>query len=272
MKHVARWGIGLSLACASVLAGGPAAAQLSGRVALGAGYLPDYQGSDDYGFVPYPEFEIDDGNYSVDFRGGALRANLLDSKSFHAGPLIGFARARKDVADPRVRRMHELDRAFTAGGFVEYQHRAKDPRSGERVSLSVEQRFAGQADAGLAVTARALAHRPVTFVDRGLIGTVEVDATWANDDDMQTYFDVSPADAAASGLPAFRARGGLRNVGLAFSLDQYLSRRWSVGLRTHYSRLLGDAADSPLTRIAGSPNQVFAGVVVGYRFGRSGGL
>ncbi|NHZ79483.1 hypothetical protein F2P44_09360 [Massilia sp. CCM 8695] len=63
---------------------------------------------------------------------------------------------------------------------------------------------------------------------------------------MQSYFGISPAQAARSGKPVYRAGGGVK--------DAYLSLRWNIDLSTKYalssgmvaSRLMGNALDSPL--------------------------
>ncbi|HEX8610291.1 MAG TPA: MipA/OmpV family protein [Telluria sp.] len=64
---------------------------------------------------------------------------------------------------------------------------------------------------------------------------------------MQSYFGISPQQAARSRRPVYRAKAGVKNI--------YLSLRWNVELSTKYSlssgvtlsRLIGSAADSPLT-------------------------
>ncbi|HET8612019.1 MAG TPA: MipA/OmpV family protein [Sphingomonas sp.] len=257
---------------AALLAAAPAAAQsgggqsdkgLQGILSAGAGFVPDYEGSSRSTLVPYAEARVNLGNYYAAFEGNDLRFNVIDSSHFHAGPLIGFRRARNDVDSKAVSLMRRVDHSFTAGGFVEYEHIAADPRSGESVTLSAGQSVIG-ADSGITATLRAEAHRPLKFIDPGLIATVELDSDWANRDYMRTYFDVDPADSAASGLPVFHARSGFKSVGAAIAVDQFLSRKWAVGVRFHYARLLGDAADSPVTSIAGSPNQTFVGFVLSY--------
>jgi outer membrane scaffolding protein for murein synthesis (MipA/OmpV family) len=65
-------------------------------------------------------------------------------------------------------------------------------------------------------------------------------------------------------LPVFDAGSGVSTVGIALSLDQFLSRHFGIGLRTHYGRLMGDAGSSPVSTIAGSPNQYFIGLVANY--------
>jgi outer membrane scaffolding protein for murein synthesis (MipA/OmpV family) len=159
--------------------------------------------------------------------------------------------------------VHHIEDALTAGGFLEYEHIHEDPRAGERVELAAADSVTGHAS-GWDITLRGVVYRPVSFVDPGLIASLEADTDWASGNYMQTYFDVTAPDVIRSGLPPYSASEGFKSVGAALSLDQFLSRKWSVGVRFHYARLMNDAADSPVTHIEGSPNQYFVGLVVGY--------
>ena len=253
------------LVTGSCAAFGQANNKIQGYVSIGAGLLPDYEGASKYVPVPYLDGEANLGNYFLRFEGGALELNLLDSDNFHAGPIVGYRMGRGAVYDSQIARMHHIRYSITDGAFIEYEHRAKDPRSGERITLSFADGNINY-QSGLNATLRALIHRPVEFIDPGLIAAIEADTSWGDKNYMQTYFGVDSLDSIASGLPLFRARSGMESAGVAFSLDQYLSRKWSIGLRLHYARLLNDSQASPVTRIAGSPDQLFGALVIGYVF------
>lgn len=255
---------------ASLLLAHPARAQtddnaIKGQVALGLGAMPDYEGASAYVMMPYLEGELHRGDYFARFQGGALEFNLLDNDSIHLGPLVGYRLGRGDVENGQISRMAHIRYSITTGLFAEYEHRADDPRSGERLTLSAAD-GTFNTDTGWTLVLRGLVHRPVEFIDPGLIAAIEGDLTWADTSYMQRFFGVSAFDAAASGLMPFRARSGMESAGVAFSLDQFLSRSWSVGMRLHYGRLLSHAADSPVVA-AGSPDQFFGALVVGYVVG-----
>jgi outer membrane scaffolding protein for murein synthesis (MipA/OmpV family) len=236
---------------------------IQGYVSLGVGLMPDYEGASKYIVVPYADAQANDGNYFLRFDSGALQLNLLDGEHWHAGPLIGYRMGRGDVYSGAVARMQHIRYSLTDGAFVEYEHLADDPRSGERLTLSVADGNINR-DSGLDITLRGTVHRPLDFIDAGLIAAVSVDTAFGDGKYMQTYFGVNGPDALASGFPVFRAGSGLRKAGISLSLDQYLSPKWSVGVRLNYERLFGDAEASPVTAIAGSPDQMFAGLVLGY--------
>lgn len=236
---------------------------LQGFVTVGVGLIPDYEGSRSYQAIPYLDGRLRVKNYYARFEGGALRFNVIDSATFHAGPLLGFRRGRGDVASKAITRMHHISGSMTAGGFVEYEHVHHDPRAAERLTLTIGDDVTG-GDSGWQATLVGIVRRPLSFVDQGFIASFEADMSWSSRSYMQTYFGVTPADAIRSGLPVYSAGAGFKSAGAALAFNQYLSRDWSVGIGLHYAHLMNDAAKSPVTAIAGDPNQYFAGLMVGY--------
>ncbi len=231
----------------------------AGYGSLGLSLLPEYEGSSSYILMPYIEGRLNYGNYYARFEGGALRFNLIDSEQWHAGPLIGFRRGRGNVNSP-VRTFKHLDDTETAGGFIEWEHVAEDPRSGETVTISADNAVYGE-KGGWTIVTRATVRRPIEAVNPGFIVSLTGDLSWVSRPYMRQYFGVSPADSLRSGLPEFSPGDGFNRVGAAISVDQFLSRHFSVGVRGYYARMLGPAADSPVTS---DSNQFFAGIVAGY--------
>ncbi len=87
---------------------------------------------------------------------------------------------------------------------------------------------------------------------------------YGSGDYINTYFGVSAADSARSGLRQFSAGDGLRDVSVTPALILHLGEKWHVGGFVRYQRVLSDAADSPVVDQRGSPNQVWIGLVVAY--------
>lgn len=231
----------------------------AGYGSLGLSLLPEYEGSASYVLLPYIEGRLNYENYYARFEGGALRFNVLDSEDFHLGPLIGFRRGRGNVDSP-VRFFKHLDDTETAGGFIEWEHVAKDPRSGETVTVMADNAVYGE-KGGWQIVTRATVRRPIEAVNPGFIVSLTGDLSWVSRPYARMYFGVTPANSVASGLPAYTPGDGFSRVGAALSLDQFLSRHFSVGVRGYYARLVGPAADSPVTE---DSNQYFAGIVAGY--------
>lgn len=82
--------------------------------------------------------------------------------------------------------------------------------------------------------------------------TVAAGVSAAGDHYLQTWHGVTPAQSAASGYAVFTPREGLRDVTLSAVWRTELPHGWAGFVGGGYTRLLGGAADSPLTRKPGS--------------------
>ena len=81
---------------------------------------------------------------------------------------------------------------------------------------------------------------------------------------MNEFFGVTPDDSARSELPAFNADAGLQAIEITPMVMVHLSESWHAGIGGRYSRLMSDAANSPIVRQRGSADQFVAGVGLGY--------
>lgn len=92
-------------------------------------------------------------------------------------------------------------------------------------------------------------------------------AEFASGEYMDTYFGVTAAEAAASGgtLSQYDPGAGFKSVGLAARVSYDLTDDVRLHLQGGYEKLIGDAADSPITKV-GSEDQFNVGLGVTYRF------
>ncbi|MFY9510080.1 MAG: MipA/OmpV family protein, partial [Rubrivivax sp.] len=65
---------------------------------------------------------------------------------------------------------------------------------------------------------------------------------------LQSYFGVNDEQAARTGYPVYEPRAGLRDVSIATSWRSELSHDWLAIAGFGASRLLGPAAQSPLSK------------------------
>ena len=96
-----------------------------------------------------------------------------------------------------------------------------------------------------------------------LILMPHVRATWADGQYMQTYFGVTPAQAAASIFPRFNAGNGFKDVRAGANLIYRINSHWFIGTDVGVTRLMGDAALSPISL---RDNNVTVMGMAGYRF------
>ena len=75
-----------------------------------------------------------------------------------------------------------------------------------------------------------------------------VSTTWADGRYMRSWHGVTPAASAVNGLPVYRPGSGLRDVSLGTALRTELDANWSAFVGGGLGRVMGPAADSPLTR------------------------
>jgi outer membrane protein len=225
------------------------------------GYVPKYEGSSDYEFRALPYV---DANYKdvVFVRGLAAGVNLLNIKGPRAGdglrmgPIVRYGFGREESDHEALRGLGDIDDAIEAGAFASYTagpflldlQLVKDVGDGHDGVL---------ADAGIAWRAAISPRMRSTF---------RASATWANDTYMQNVFGISPAQSARSGMRVHDAGAGFKDIGLSITLAYGLTEHWSVSGRVGYSRLLGDAADSPIVADRGAKNQVGTFLTVAYGF------
>jgi outer membrane protein len=88
-------------------------------------------------------------------------------------------------------------------------------------------------------------------------------ATWANTKSTGTFYEITPQQSAATGLPAFHAGSGwlFASIGVHWSLD--LNSDWIIVGSMESRRLRGDAARSPLAERA---SNAYASAGLAYRF------
>lgn len=245
-----------------------------GRVGLGIGTAPDYLGSDDLVATPLPSFAFSLGRLNVqnnllgievDIRPG-FPASASGQAIFAYGPILRYDSGRNDgtkVEDPVVALTTPVDGTVELGGFVE-----------ATVPVAMGGGAPALMTARLSVVQALDSHEGATAdVSLGVVKPLGrwtlgggVAATWADGDYTSAFFDVSSADAAATGLPAYAASGGLLDVGVSLFASYAVSEHWAVDALAGYTLVEGDAADSPIVAERGRAGQPFAGLGLTYRF------
>lgn len=230
-------------------------------VAVGVGVAPKFDGSDERRAVPLAFGHLNVGDVEVQFRGLQVRADMAPDSRLAFGPVISGRGSRHD-AEGAVGRLPELDTAVEAGAFVGYRFGGDNVGQGSvSTELSLVRDVSGVHD-GVLMTASAN-YAAIRKPDYFLL--LDVQATWANAHYTQTYFGIDPADARLSGLTAYRASAGVRDIGVGLTAAYWFNRSFGVMGRVGASYLVGDAADSPVTK-EGSRWQPLTGVSLSYRF------
>jgi len=247
-------------------------------VTLGAGVvlLPDYEGSDSSRFSPAPgaigtiggyNFVLAGNRFSVD----VIRDNNGPGLDLQFGPIgvLNLNRSGiKSIDDARVRALGKRGTAIEVGGFVGVGRTGVITSPYDRVSISLSYRHDVNGVHGSGIWQPTINY--ATPLSRKAVVGLFVSGERAGRGYADTYFGVTPAEAIASGLPAYRARAGWKNytVGAvgAVSLTGDLLHGWKLVAGGTYSRLLNGFSFSPVVRTAGNPNQWFGALGVAYTF------
>lgn len=227
-------------------------------VGVGAGFAPEYEGSDDYQGVPMLMLtgKYDSGR-SFSLLGTNLRVNVLASNKFQFGPILNYRMGRDDVDNKVVDRMKDIDDAVEVGAYVLADL--------DNVLLGVDflMDVSGEHDGMLVLGNVGYRWK----VSEALVVTPNVFLTYADDDYMDTYFGIDSGNVGTSGLPRFQADSGLKDFGARVVASYAPWEKWGVMGILSYSTLLNDAKDSPIVDDEGDNAQAFFGLMATYRWG-----
>jgi outer membrane protein len=236
--------------------------EFSGYTTIGIAALPDYEGADDHRILPLVNGKVLWGERYVAIEGPAIRANILNSKTFEFGPVASLTFGRDDeIENLAVAQLGAIDDAYEVGlfGAVKFDLGGNDQL---RLGVQGVQDVSNVHD-GFVITANATYTAPVG--DR-LMLMFDLAASYANDDYAATYFSVSPTGNLASGLATFNAEGGLKDVGAQLTATYRIGENWGIAANAGYRRLMGDFADSPVVANGGSADQLSGGLGVFFNF------
>ena len=221
---------------------------------VGVGVAPDYEGSDDYQAVPLWNLRVDnlyDPNTFIQVIGPRLRSNFLPDPHWRLGLDGQFIKERNDVHDNAVDDLKSVDASVMLGVVGGYDFFA-DPR--QDLALEIEARQDVANGNGFLGTLRGVYS---TQLSPSWRLNTSLESTWASSDYMDAYFSIDSSDAARSGLRQYNADAGIKDVTFGGTLTYGFTERWSISGLATYTRLVGDAADSPVVKNAGDENQFF---------------
>jgi outer membrane protein len=233
------------------------------EIGAGAAVRPDYEGSEDYEFVPVGTFRVTlDREAFVEFTGAKgsgraaqLRVNVVSDALVQFGPVLEFRFGRNDVDNNQVDAMNKIDPALELGGFFGFDEQGWF--GGITVLADISDSYNGVFADG------TLGYRysfPLVTVGGDVV------VTWGSDGYMDTYFGVGSDDAGRSGLDEYEADSDFKDVGGELFARVDIPGIEGLGLMGvfAYNRLIKDAADSPIVEDVGSENQLFGGLMLVY--------
>lgn len=233
--------------------------------ALGLGARPDYEGSDRYRIIPVGGLKAawESGRYAelagTESSGSSVRVsgNLIANSPFELGPVLQYRLGRGDVESNFVDAMKNVDPAVEGGVFAAWQMKPWG------VGITYAADMADAHDGSLIELAGEYKDAVSPNMDVG----VTLASTWGSGSYNSTYFGVSGADSARSGLKEYNADSGFKDVGgrvkVGWAGDNW--GPWKIIATFAYFRMVGEAADSPVVKKAGDENQFFGGIALAYQ-------
>jgi outer membrane protein len=220
-------------------------------VGTGVGYMPVYQGAEDYRVQPVPVIDISWGPFFANLRNG-IGINIIDTDHVTIGGSVAIMPGYRGQDAPDG--IGKLSVGAGGRGFVSLRG------AGFVATVGVTKGFAGSTK-GLIVDASL--SRPI-FVSSRFTLVPAVAATWADKKHNDRYFGVDAAQSLASGLPEFRAGSGFKDASAMLTAQYRLTDRISLGATGGVTTLLGNVKDSP---IVVNKTQPLGFLSLSYRFG-----
>ena len=219
----------------------PVAAQgRSLNFALGAavGSAPEYMGSDSMGGVAAPTLTFGSLKWGAVDMGNGIRGLPDNGASVNAA--FRVIDERTAATTPELAGLADIDLAIELGVGLKYQQTNWMAFGEVRKGVTGHDGVTGTLGADMIL-------RPT---DRWVI-TAGPRVNFGNDEFANTYFGVSNATA---NYAAYTATGGALGAGVQAIATYYIDDNWLLAGGVSYEKLLGDAADSPIT-MRGSEDQ-----------------
>ena len=220
------------------------------KLGLGAAIAPRYEGADEYRLQPFP---VVDAQYGLFFArsGDGLGLNIWQSPQLTIGAGVNMMQGYSESDVPEG--IGKLSDTLGARIF------ASTNAWGAIFTVSATQAIS-KSERGLVANARV--SYPYSISERFKV-IPSVSVNWANAKYMKSYFGIDAQQAGRSGLSEYRPSAGFKDVSLRVGFTYDLTKTWSLTGAAGVSRLMGDAADSPLVR---RKSQALGALGVAYRF------
>lgn len=220
-------------------------------VAGGVMYAPKFEGSNEFEAVPVPMVSATFGRVTIDPSG--VDVGLLESNGFKVsvkgGYELGGGRAESDSA--HLKGLGDIDAGAVVGGLLSYELGPME------FYASVDKTIGGSESLIGVVGANVSQHYDRFILSAG------ASATFADDNHMRSYFGVTAAQSAKSGLPQYEASAGLKRFDLEASVTYLATEHWLIRGQAGVGFLTGDAKDSPIVQDYLQPSAM---LMLGYKF------
>lgn len=219
---------------------------------LSGAYSPRYDGADQHRYQGGPTIEIRYKDIAFASTGEGIGVNIFRGKNYRVGTALAFDLGRRAIDSNRTNGLGNVNTAPELKAFGEYLVFPAVFRADVRRAIGGHKGW----------IADLSAYMPVYGTEKFYV-FVGPSVTFADDRYMKAYFGVTPEQSTNSGYPIYTAHAGLKSVNAGGSATWMITDHWLINGIAGGQRLLGDAADSPLTL---DRLQFGATLTVGYNF------
>lgn len=226
---------------------------------------PKYEGSKSYKTFGFPLIIPNFGKKSQEGSFGDrisfksidnVRFNILGTSSFELGPVAGYRGGRKQKDGVLLGGLGDVDAGLVLGAYAGYHlgpvfldtsiaNQVTGAKTGYQIKLGATNEF---------------------DINDSVKITTGIGSTYSSEKYMDNFFGISAAQAGTStaGLTAYNPGAGFKDINFKLGTELALSDKWQLNVGGGYSRLIGDAANSPVIE---TKNQFSGSVSLIYRFG-----
>ncbi|MEJ0003813.1 MAG: MipA/OmpV family protein [Pararobbsia sp.] len=227
------------------------------RVGTGAAFQPRYPGSDQYHTLVGPSFDIRYRDLAFFSTGEGLGVNVIQGTNWRASIAAVYDLGRRGHDDPaRLNGLGNINPAPEMKLAAEYVMSKEFPLV---VRMTLTRSFGGSdgwiADLG--------GYMPMPASSEHFFWFAGPSVSFADSNYMNSWFGVNGQQAAGSQYPRFNAHAGLASAGFGITMIWFVSKHWFVTADGALKRLLGSAAQSPITE---SKTNGVTDVSINYQF------
>ncbi len=223
-----------------------------GIAAGGVVVLPEYEGSSQSRVLPSATLELRYRDLAFASTAEGLGVNIWQGKGYRVGTSLGLDLGRDESRDNALRGLGDIDPAPELKLF------------GERVIFPVVLRLAARRTLGRqgGWSGDLSAYLPVVSQDNFFV-FMGPSITVSDKRAMSRSFGIGTAQSARSQYAVYTPGAGMRAASFGVSATYFLGDGWFLNSTAAAQRLLGGAADSPITR---EKNQYAVNALLGYRW------
>jgi outer membrane scaffolding protein for murein synthesis (MipA/OmpV family) len=212
------------------------------ELGVGAQYAPVFDGLTRYQIQPGPVIDIRYKDIAFVSTGEGVGFNLFSFRHIRFGAAVTYDLGRSPHLDGTdlsgLGTIHPAPEIKIFAGYALAKAFPLVIRVDARKQLGATNGYIG--DAG--------AYLPMPGSSQTFAWFVGPTVTLADSRYMNAYFGISQAQAAHTKYPRYKASAGFKSAGLGVSADYFVTPHIIVSANGAFDRLLGSAANSPLTR------------------------